>query len=151
MSEGLLKLKTDIITNPPRFVVKREAILKGDFVQIQNYLIEGARRFAKDRGAIKRDAKRSWCFFEFLERYDTDPCSSKKMLESMIANTNGGNSYTPSEFLNYLSFSIASELSKQWATLGESSTIVSPKNFDPVAAVEAAKRELERRKLESKK
>lgn len=42
MSEGLLKLKTDIIKNPPKFVVKREAILKGDFVQIQNYLIEGA-------------------------------------------------------------------------------------------------------------
>lgn len=119
MSEALLKLKKDIITNPPRFVVARKAILKGKSVQIQNYIIEGARRFAKDRGAVNRDAKRAWCFFEFLEQYDTCPCSSKKTLESMIANTNGGNSHTPSEFLNYISFHIANELSEQWETLGE--------------------------------
>lgn len=119
MSEVLLKLKTEIIANPPRLLIKREAILKGDLVEIQNYLIKGAKRFAKDKGAVERDAKQAWCYFEFLKQYDTDPCSSKKTLESMIANSNGGNIHTPSEYLNYSTFYIAAELSQEWANLGE--------------------------------
>lgn len=115
-TEKLQRLKNDALANLPKFIVKRNGLINGKSSSIQTYLIDEARKYAKSKGLVVKNADRAWGFYEYLSQYDMQIEDSKKTLERMIV-TNGGNAHTASEFLNYTSMAIASDASKLWSEL----------------------------------
>lgn len=117
MDKSLL-LKKDIIKKESRRSIRRCEVVDGDPSRIQDFIIGEARKFAKKKAVTEKNAKLAWCYFDYLKQYDEKVTHSKRTLESMLENTDEGNKYTPAEFLNYVAFCIAQEVSKKWSTLG---------------------------------
>lgn len=139
------KLKNDVIKN------SRKSRNWDGNCEIQNYLINGAKSFAKEKAYSKCDAKRAWCFFEYLSQYDSDTSGSKKVLEDMIISTNGGNYYTASEFLNWLTFSIASDAKEVWHKVGDTSIKNTPQHEKVLLELEEIKTEMKKERDEKRK
>lgn len=120
--ENLAELKKTILThlaNDKPFPAKVSGLKKGNSNSIQEYLIKNARLAAKKETINPiGHAERAWLYCEYLSKYDPyvdhESWSSKVTLEGMIERTDGGNYHTASEFLNYISSSIAHEASKSW-------------------------------------